>query len=113
MKRNRGDTTGRNIRFKKICLEKNELWIDCFYCESTIFYIDMVLDHVEPWSFGGTNEEKNLVPVCKNCNQSKASKLLIGWLIENKISPEKIYLKLKNNKKSVPKLMLDFLNYEN
>ena len=46
-------------------------YIDCMYCETPIHYIESEIDHIIPVSQGGVNRKKNLVTVCKDCNQSK------------------------------------------
>ena len=47
-----------------------EKWIDCVYCGNLATHID----HKKPLSIGGTNEPKNLRPVCGICNVKKQSK---------------------------------------
>lgn len=47
----------------------------CAYCPSLADSID----HVVPLVLGGTNFEDNLAPVCRPCNSSKGSLLLVEW----------------------------------
>lgn len=37
------------------------------------------IDHIIPIARGGAHREGNLAPACRNCNQSKLSKLLYEW----------------------------------
>jgi 5-methylcytosine-specific restriction endonuclease McrA len=50
----------------------------CAYCGRG----DMSLtrDHVVPLSRGGTHDAENIVPACKPCNSSKATKLPSEWV---------------------------------
>lgn len=47
----------------------------CAYCPS----LATTVDHVIPLVRGGTNHEGNLVPCCKQCNSSKAARLVSEW----------------------------------
>ena len=49
----------------------------CAYCGSKPNFL--TIDHVIPRSQEGTNEPNNLLPACKNCNESKGSKSLANW----------------------------------
>jgi hypothetical protein len=46
----------------------------CRYCGATSEKAQLVLDHVEPVSRGGSNEPENLVTACEPCNAGKADK---------------------------------------
>ena len=98
---------------KKRILEKQGEWYDCPYCLNTIHLSEGDVDHIEPWSITHTNNIKNLLLVCASCNKSKSNKVLVYWLIENKVSPERVYWHLKANNKWVPKSMLEYLGFEN
>lgn len=50
----------------------------CFYCGITL-YFDWHLDHMQPISRGGTNEQSNLACACPFCNLSKGSKTIAEW----------------------------------
>lgn len=41
------------------------------------------IDHVEPFSTGGTNDLTNLVTACNKCNTSKNSTALQKWRLKN------------------------------
>lgn len=47
----------------------------CWYCGSTAEQVD----HFVPRFLGGSNDESNLVPVCKWCNKSKRGLSLEDW----------------------------------
>ncbi len=49
----------------------------CAYCGVKPNFL--TIDHVTPRSQNGTNEPNNLLPACKNCNESKGSKSLATW----------------------------------
>jgi len=101
----------RKEHFYKECVDSGELWLDCPYCESTFFYLEVELDHIEPIAGVGNSSRNNILPVCRNCNQSKSGSPLYGWLIRKKISPEAVFVRLKKLDKEVPKSMLYYLGY--
>jgi 5-methylcytosine-specific restriction endonuclease McrA len=43
----------------------------CAYCGRDIVFEDLHVDHVVALSKGGSNENDNLLPACKECNASK------------------------------------------
>lgn len=50
----------------------------CAYCETKSGPFD--IDHVLPWSRGGTNDLLNLVVACASCNRSKSDRTPEEWL---------------------------------
>lgn len=48
----------------------------CKYCGRQSDEVKLVIDHIDPVSNGGTNEETNLITSCEPCNQGKAAKKL-------------------------------------
>lgn len=40
--------------------------------------IKMEVDHIRPWSLGGSDELWNLQPLCKTCNRSKSNNQSFG-----------------------------------
>jgi hypothetical protein len=51
----------------------------CWYCGSDLYLRGLfvgAIDHVKPVAHGGTNDNDNLVPACKPCNQLKRDKSL-------------------------------------
>lgn len=49
----------------------------CFYCGKELTFALTTMDHRIPLSRGGDNEQHNLVPACRPCNESKDS--LMPW----------------------------------
>jgi len=47
----------------------------CTYCGSTIEEgASLSLDHIKPYSNGGSNSERNLVTCCAKCNSSRGTR---------------------------------------
>jgi hypothetical protein len=44
----------------------------CLHCSTSM---DLQVDHIMPVSKGGTDEERNLQPLCGSCNRRKAARL--------------------------------------
>jgi len=72
-------------RFKtRVGSMTKEFWLEicklykekCAYCGITL---PLTVDHVLPLSRGGLHEEKNILPACAYCNNSKGNKLLSEW----------------------------------
>ena len=55
----------------------------CFYCQSRVSYLDLIVEHIEPKSRGGTNDIKNTVLACGSCNSSKCDQTIEEWLEKN------------------------------
>ncbi|MFB9578890.1 HNH endonuclease [Streptomyces yanii] len=49
----------------------------CAYCHEA----SQTMDHVIPFSDGGADELKNLVPVCHGCNRGKGGKTPPAWFV--------------------------------
>lgn len=49
---------------------------NCIICENP----KITIDHIIPISRGGRHSIGNLQPLCRSCNSSKGSKLMIQWL---------------------------------
>jgi len=59
----------------------------CGYCQKYCNTKDRTIDHIHPVSKGGaTDDYKNVVTCCKECNGIKGNKLLseIGWTLHHK-----------------------------
>ena len=108
----RTQNTGKRKVFFKQCINNDDLWVTCPYCETLFFYLYTELDHIEAIFAGGTNNKNNLLPVCQDCNRSKNSKVLHAWLITKSISPEAVYYRLKKLDKKIPSVMLNYLGFE-
>jgi len=52
----------------------------CVYCGSPVCERTGHVDHVLPWSRGGSNEMSNLVAACAECNLKKGAKTPREWL---------------------------------
>lgn len=48
----------------------------CAYCGSDH---NLTLDHIHPKTKGGNDRTSNVVPACRNCNQSKGSSQWLSW----------------------------------
>lgn len=44
----------------------------CVECESTA---NLSIDHIFPWSLGGSDRPENLQTLCKSCNSSKGARV--------------------------------------
>ena len=52
----------------------------CVYCGAALEQgAALSLDHVKPWSKGGSNAPNNLVTACKFCNTSRGPRALMTW----------------------------------
>lgn len=49
---------------------------ECFYCADQITMLDH-LDHLIPIYYGGTNQYRNLVASCKECNLMKGTEQMV------------------------------------
>lgn len=48
--------------------------LECAYCGSNIEDAKMTLDHLTPYSMGGSNDQTNLVTCCHRCNSSRGNR---------------------------------------
>ena len=49
--------------------------IACVYCDSSVEEgVKLTLDHLKPYSKGGSNHESNLVTCCMKCNSSRGTR---------------------------------------
>ena len=72
----------------------------CGYCLSELSDSSFVLDHLLPISKGGVNYKNNLLSSCESCNQRKADKDAVDFLLENyrnKLLTQNEFLILKEN----------------
>jgi len=58
---------------------KDDIWAEgeCAYCGAR--HVPFEIDHIYPWSKGGTNDRGNLTLACFTCNRSKSAKTLSEW----------------------------------
>ena len=52
----------------------------CAYCGKHGERADLTLDHVTPWSRGGSDDASNLVAACRRCNSKKGARTPEEWL---------------------------------
>lgn len=48
----------------------------CAVCGRPLEYGKVTIEHYIPKYHGGTDDERNLLPLCKNCNKSKGSRIV-------------------------------------
>jgi 5-methylcytosine-specific restriction endonuclease McrA len=52
----------------------------CAYCGSSIEDgTQLTLDHIQPYSLGGSNHETNLVTCCQKCNSSRGNRDIVAF----------------------------------
>ena len=56
----------------------------CSYCLRPT--TDIALDHIKPWSKGGSGRADNLAPVCRSCNSRKGDRSLIEFVAAGGVS---------------------------
>ena len=54
----------------------------CSHCGKKVPFKQQTIDHVIPQTLGGTNDQRNLMPLCLTCNRNRAS---------GEIIPERYY----------------------
>ena len=48
----------------------------CAVCGRQLEYEKVTIEHFIPKYHGGTDDERNLFPLCKNCNKRKGSRIV-------------------------------------
>lgn len=48
----------------------------CAVCGRSLEYEKVTIEHYIPKYHGGTDDERNLLPLCKRCNKSKGSRIV-------------------------------------
>lgn len=51
----------------------------CYYCQQTVTFKELTMDHLVPLTRGGRSTRDNLVPSCKACNNLKKNMLPLEW----------------------------------
>lgn len=64
----------KKTSIKKIVLTKTDGV--CARCGRAIAIENVTIDHFIPKYRGGQDDERNLLPLCKNCNKQKGSRLV-------------------------------------
>jgi 5-methylcytosine-specific restriction protein A len=54
----------------------------CHYCQGKFPPAEISMDHVVPLARGGMSTKGNIVPACKQCNQSKKLKTPVEEILE-------------------------------
>jgi hypothetical protein len=80
----------------------------CCYCGSSVTDgVKLTLDHIMPYSEGGSNDAKNLVTCCHKCNSSRGNRSVKSFVeataayINHGITAEAILQHINNTKKRV------------
>jgi len=60
----------------------------CIYCAEAITLESMHVDHLYPFSKGGSNDIHNLMPSCRYCNLHKSDKLVAPMIIRKEVIKE-------------------------
>ena len=71
----------RGVKIKKSQLKNRILEKTgglCAACGRTLEYEKVTIEHFIPRYRGGTDDERNLLPLCRDCNKSKGSRLVIA-----------------------------------
>lgn len=55
--------------------KKEVLERDAYRCVKCGSHINLCVDHIHPWSLGGSNEPENLQTLCWICNSKKSNKV--------------------------------------
>ncbi len=66
----------RKAEIKRIVLSKTNGV--CAHCGKLITFEKATIEHYVPKYRGGADDERNLLPLCKNCNKQKGSKIVIA-----------------------------------
>lgn len=76
----------------------------CMYCgQSVEDGAQLSLDHVKPWSHGGSNSERNLVTCCSKCNSSRGNRpaaefaAAVAGYVNHGVTGESIMASIRSN----------------
>lgn len=47
----------------------------CSYCDELLSEEEFTVDHIYPWSLGGSDELESLTVACRPCNSSKGNRI--------------------------------------
>ncbi len=64
----------RKSEIKRIVLEKTDGL--CARCGKVISFEKTTIEHYVPKYRGGADDERKLLPLCKNCNKQKGSRIV-------------------------------------
>lgn len=68
----------RDLRKSRWWQQKTSKGI-CYYCGVKVGSKELTMDHLVPLARGGRSTKQNLVPCCKECNNTKKSMMPIEW----------------------------------
>lgn len=66
----------RKDEVKRILLRKTDGV--CAHCGRSVTLEKTTIEHYIPKYRGGTDDERNLLPLCKNCNKLKGSRVVVA-----------------------------------
>jgi len=76
----------------------------CMYCGASVEDgAVLTLDHVKPWSMGGSNSERNLVTCCAKCNSSRGNRPVeefaaaVAGYVNHGVTAESILSAIRSN----------------
>jgi 5-methylcytosine-specific restriction endonuclease McrA len=64
---------GRCKRRAKDLLFCDRPWVECHYCGTRLTREQATLDHIKPWSAGGSNRISNFLIACGPCNRKRGT----------------------------------------
>lgn len=73
-RRTKEEHVNPSLRFQVLARDK----FCCQYCGRSAPDVKLQVDHIKPVAGGGTNDPKNLVTACAECNIGKGSTLING-----------------------------------
>ena len=79
---------------------KQEFGYKCAYCGQSNIKLEQ--EHIKPLSKGGDNTARNIIPSCRQCNQSKYNKDFFDW-----------YPTHEHYSKEREQFILEYLGHEN
>ncbi len=70
----------------------------CFYCKTKFAYSVLIIEHIVPFSRGGTNDMNNTILACDSCNSSKHNQLIEEWFERNDFRVASLYREYRYRK---------------
>lgn len=67
----------------------------CLYCDVSLDFFSITIEHLLPRSKGGTNNIANLAAACKRCNNLRGNQDLDTWLLDQNLDRRHIHAKLR------------------
>lgn len=79
-KMTRSTPSGTLIRKQKKILFAGRDKANCIYCKTPLKFKSATMDHIIPWSGGGSNKISNLLISCKQCNNQRKNMPFNRWI---------------------------------